>query len=32
MALDLNHVLTIFGSKKAREFAYREAKKLLVSR
>jgi len=32
MALDLNHVLTIFGSKKAREFALREAKKLLVSR
>ena len=31
MVLDSNHVLTIFGSKKAREFAFREAKKLLVS-
>ena len=32
MVLDSNHVLTIFGSKKAREFAFWEAKKLLVSR
>ena len=29
MVLDSNHVLTIFGSKKAREFAFREAKKFL---